>query len=435
MAGFHDPESGDNIPGFGFGQCLQYQLLAERGIDFLIAVEAAGGFRMFTKISHMHQTKSVYNTKLRGRAEGCILQATTALLMFVIAPTFAAPSIAQLSGTASDKASVTISGSGFGTKAQAAPHKWDDFETGTTGSALTGWYISSTLGANYVPSYSTTRVRVPGRKSAYQNFTDGNYNSAMALTDQSPGFRTIYISGWFYREVGGASSRNVKMWGLRGGPGFSEYAPNIRMDQYPNQGAGQITSLEAPSGACNSPDSASTIIQNDWGLSQDLFPNAWHRFEVWVDTDSAGSNGEYTVWVDGVALASLKGKIVAHDCPFPMVMLQNYFATDTGSPTPWMRHYWDEVYIDRTRARIEIGNASTWTASSHREIQIPTAWSNNSISFKVNQGSFSVGDKGYLYVIDATGVPSVGFPITIGSGGGTPPPSELPTPTNLRIIN
>lgn len=390
---------------------------------------------MFTKRSHMHHTKWAHNTRSRGKAEGRIWQTTAVLFAFIAAPAFATPSITQLSGMMSDKTSVTISGSGFGTKSQAAPHKWDDFESGTPGSPVNGWYLSSALGANYVASYSTTIVRASGRKSAYQNFTDGNYNSVMALTDQSPGFRTIYISGWFYRQVGGAPSRNVKTWGLRGGPGFEENAPNIRMDQYPNQNGGQITSLEAPSGVCNSTESASKIIQNDWGIGGDLFPNAWHRFEVWVNTDSAGSNGEYTVWIDGAVRASLKGKIVDHDCPFPMVMLQNYFATDTGSPTPWMRHYWDEVYIDRTRARIEIGNASTWTASSHREIQIPTAWSNNSISFKVNRGSFSSGDNVYLYVIDANGVPSVGFPVTISSDSGIPPSGPPAAPTGLQLVN
>ncbi len=391
---------------------------------------------MFSQRFRRHHTRQQRNTGPARSAERFVWQTSAALFAVVAAPSFAAPVVAQVSGTMSDKTSVSISGSGFGTKSQAAPHKWDDFENGTAGAPLNGWYLSSTLGDGYVASYSTTRVRAAGRKSAYQNFTNGNYNSVMALTDQSPGFKTIYISGWFYREIGGAPSRNVKTWGLRGGPGFSEYAPNIRMDQYPGQGSGQIATLEASNGVCNSPDQAGTVVKNDWGIGDNLFPNAWHRFEVWVDTDSAGSNGEYTIWVDGVVRASVKGQIVAHDCAFPMVMLQNYYATDTGSPTPWMRHYWDEVYIDRTRARIEIGNASTWAASTHREIQVPTAWSSNSITFKANQGSFSAGETAYLYVIDSAGVPSAGYPITIGSGGsGGSTPTAPQAPGGLTVVN
>ena len=42
--------------------------------------------------------------------------------------------------------------------------------------------------------------------------------------------------------------------------------------------------------------------------------------------------------------------------------------------------YWDDVYIDTTQARVEIGDAPTYAASRHREIQLPTAWSDSSIT-------------------------------------------------------
>ena len=344
----------------------------------------------------------------------------------------AAPSISSASGALSDGQSITITGSSFGTKSQALPLKWDNFETGTPGTPVTGWYTSSTLGTSYLASYSTARVRVSGKQSVYQNFTDGNYNSVIALTDQNPGFRTIYVSGWFYREVGGAPSRNVKTWGLRGGPGFSELMPNVRMDQYPDISAGQIMTYESSNGQCDIDAQDAKVIQASW-FSGELYPNAWHRFEAWVNTDSGGTQGEYTVWIDGNVLASLTGRIFEHDCPFSMVMLQNYFATDTGSPTPWMKHYWDEVYIDRSRSRIEIGNASTWTTSSHREIQIPTGWSDGFISATVNSGSFATGQTAYLYVVDSTGaVNSTGYPVTIGSGS-TPDTTPPTSPTNLSV--
>ncbi|MCD6288604.1 MAG: hypothetical protein J7M12_05765, partial [Candidatus Hydrogenedentes bacterium] len=58
------------------------------------------------------------------------------------------------------------------------------------------------------------------------------------------------------------------------------------------------------------------------------------------------------------------------------------------------------------------GNASTWSACTHREIQIPTAWSNDTITFTVNQGSFPYGTA-YLYVVDSTGAWNEnGYPIT-----------------------
>ena len=80
-----------------------------------------------------------------------------------------------------------------------------------------------------------------------------------------------------------------------------------------------------------------------------------------------------------------------------------YFAMDKYTPTPQMWLYWDEVYIDTTQARVEIGNASSWSACTHREIQIPSSWSSSSISVTVNQGSFSDGGGAYLYVVDSNG--------------------------------
>ncbi|GAH76879.1 unnamed protein product, partial [marine sediment metagenome] len=77
--------------------------------------------------------------------------------------------------------------------------------------------------------------------------------------------------------------------------------------------------------------------------------------------------------------------------------------------------YWDEIYIDTTQSRVEIGNAATWSGCSHREVQIPSSWSSSSVSIDVNTGSFSNGTA-YLYVVDSSGaVNSSGYQITIGS--------------------
>src|SRR5262249_29177907 len=51
----------------------------------------------------------------------------------------------------------------------------------------------------------------------------------------------------------------------------------------------------------------------------------------------------------------------------------------------------DNVYVDNTRARVEICDTATFPTGSsagHCEVQIPSAWSTLSISVTVNQGSF-----------------------------------------------
>ena len=64
----------------------------------------------------------------------------TILIISIIFPNivFGAPSISGVSGTIVDGQSVTISGSGFGIKMDAAPILWENFDSGTNGQAIGG---------------------------------------------------------------------------------------------------------------------------------------------------------------------------------------------------------------------------------------------------------------------------------------------------------
>ncbi len=55
-----------------------------------------------------------------------------AILLFPAA-SWAEPTLSSVSGEIDHGNTVTIDGLGFGTKAQAAPLQWDDFEDGTPG--------------------------------------------------------------------------------------------------------------------------------------------------------------------------------------------------------------------------------------------------------------------------------------------------------------
>lgn len=77
---------------------------------------------------------------------------------------------------------------------------------------------------------------------------------------------------------------------------------------------------------------------------------------------------------------------------------------------------------------IEIGNASTWAACTHREIQIPTAWTTDEITATINQGSLPDGTA-YLFVVDADGVASDGYEITLSSSEYASPTITITDPT------
>lgn len=78
----------------------------------------------------------------------------------------------------------------------------------------------------------------------------------------------------------------------------------------------------------------------------------------------------------------------------------------------------DDFYLDDTWAHIIVGNASTLSACTQREAQIPSAWSDTSITITLNRGAFGASATAYLYVFDSTNSPSSGQSITFGDTGG-----------------
>ena len=78
-------------------------------------------------------------------------RASTAVLLVALAGSgFATPTITGSSGSLNHKGSATITGSGFGSKPQAAPVVWDDASTGTVvtdGGKWHGYYPTQSAGS------------------------------------------------------------------------------------------------------------------------------------------------------------------------------------------------------------------------------------------------------------------------------------------------
>ena len=77
----------------------------------------------------------------------------------------------------------------------------------------------------------------------------------------------------------------------------------------------------------------------------------------------------------------------------------------------------DDVYAQfGTRARVEIGDRSTYASCTRLEVQVPQSWSSNQIQVQVNQGAFSPGsDERFLFVVREDGAVSEGIPVTLGN--------------------
>ena len=142
----------------------------------------------------------------------------------------------------------------------------------------------------------------------------------------------------------------------------------------------------------------------------------WMRVTVAMKNATSGGY----IWnqeIDGsnhVVPFNLTNLQTAHsDDPWNVFALPGFGRQDNNAVI-----YIDDVYVatgDGARARVEMGNASTYSASTKLAIITPTSWSSSQINVTVRQGTFEVGEQVYLFVIDADGNASPGYPVTIES--------------------
>ena len=83
-----------------------------------------------------------------------------------------------------------------------------------------------------------------------------------------------------------------------------------------------------------------------------------------------------------------------------------------GNGITSFRQYTDHVFVQiGSQARVELGNAAVYDNCTHREIQVPSVWSDTSITIEAIEGQLLSGSR-YLFVVDANGAVSAGFAVT-----------------------
>jgi hypothetical protein len=66
--------------------------------------------------------------------------------------------------------------------------------------------------------------------------------------------------------------------------------------------------------------------------------------------------------------------------------------------------YYDDIYLDNTFSRVEIGNNPVYANCTHREIQVVTSWTDTNIKFNSNIDAFGKDEKLYLFVFDSDNI-------------------------------
>jgi hypothetical protein len=86
--------------------------------------------------------------------------------------------------------------------------------------------------------------------------------------------------------------------------------------------------------------------------------------------------------------------------------------SDGWVPAPSGLQYWvTDVYVDNSWARVMIGDSPVFSKATDREIQIPYRWSDRGIKVYANIQAFPRGRPMYLFVVDAKGNASAGYPL------------------------
>ncbi len=358
------------------------------------------------------------------------------LLVVVVEGVLAQPSVSSVAGSVVDGESVSISGSEFGAIGPTI-HKWDDFEgdTHTIGETI-GAGPGSIAWNHIIADSSKTEpfVSNSSSKSNSVNFIRCEWDHSLSnkydcrfYYEHGSTLSPIYVT-WYTRWNfwGTYVTDNEKFWRIC-------YTPDRSSPYYR-----WVRNCANPDPNCNSGwnTDGSDI---PWPYNYHLSPNEeeWIRTEFYgVESSVSTSNGTIVVrqQMSGESVMTnindFEGNIQtrSNNNHWDTILWGDYVhKIDAGVK---YYHDYDDIYIADSRARIEIGNNPIFTSCTHREIQIPTVWSDGSITINVNQGSFLNGDA-YLFVVDENGDVSEGYPITFGSAiNDTTSPIRLnPSPT------
>jgi hypothetical protein len=350
--------------------------------------------------------------------------------LVALAPAMAAPAVSATTGTYNHKASVTITGSGFGTKSTPAPVVFDDAS-----------------GSNILDKWDAV---MPSTNSAY-NLAYRAPQRGIALPHEHD---TKYIAG----AHGGTNAQggyNVMMWKQRTMTSYPQYAyvswyqrtddawvfgdddnykvfdftkdccgydlPNnwyIEYNERPTSRSSTpawhiLDDVGASGGSLTGPTSA-------WWFGKAVNPmsGVWTKIEVEIKYSNQ-SDGYINLYENGVRKVNYSGTTDRYAGNVRGEGVGG-FARQSSQPNNW--RYFADVYLDHSLARVVLTNNASLAASTIIEPQVATSWSSGSITFNVNLGKFKQGDRAYVHVVDSSGARSTtGLAVTAGGGGAKRP--------------
>lgn len=308
----------------------------------------------------------------------------------------------------------------FGTSGPEPEFLAEHIENGITGNdfSKTGWTNFYTNKAKY-----TEADKYSGKKSILFNF-NGTQTGCAIMYDYGKRIKEAYISAWIKLDKRDDQTRfQWKNWRLKSTSDYNVTASGsaaIIGDTWwgATPGVWGNSDVQVYSNGVGLQDQKRSLVPDAF-----LF-NKWQRIEAYYKKTNyfksktlgmfewrrVGRESGEVIVSNNNALTHDDSLADSIDSWWRYLMIGHYYGNLSGGSFVDMRIYYDDIYISQSRARIEIGNASTWDSCTYREIQKvvnwPRALNERTITIKVNKGgSFTTGSA-YLYYVDHNGIPT-----------------------------
>lgn len=312
---------------------------------------------------------------------------------------------------------VTLSGSGFGTKATAAPRFFETFESHDVGTAHSAVGLDSDQPGEGSATVQESRAH-SGTKSLRTQYTGASRFPAIGV--ELNGGLDLYMAKWVYLEVvaGSLAADSDILKLARGGcgvvysgtPSFY-HTVNLRSPGEPSSGDAGYN------------DGADSTIVTSGFTGPDIDGWRFMEYKYRLSTPGVG-DGLYQALIDGALNIDFTSAATRQSGETDeLAWVSTVFdGLDYQASNAELDFYQDELLIDTTFARVIATDNATYASSTVWAPQAPSAWSDTEITIaEPNWGALTPGSSAYFHVFDADDNHVAAFARTVPGGGSDNP--------------
>jgi hypothetical protein len=344
-------------------------------------------------------------------------------------PALSAPIVQQVSGTLNHTGTISISGSGFGSKPTAAPLVWDD---ASGSNILDKWdgawpylvpgynlgYYNPMHGVSPPHSHDThiiagAHAQATGAYSGYDVLFFKNISLQPFPFYVYASWYQLADAGWLF---GGDNNYKTFAYSVCCSPyelphdWFTAYGP-------PHPGSttdGAQWTIGDNGDSLQNPDANGRNAW--WGTGVNPMAGQWAKVEIAIKVTNQ-RDGYVKVWENGRQVMNYVGSTDRYGGNRRTIGIGGFARVQV--PQNW--RYFADAYLDTTLARVVLANKPVLAQATIIENQIPSTWSDTAITATVNLGHFAQGDTAYLFVVDSSGTANTqGLAVTAGGATALP---------------